>query len=40
MIRTLAVIVLVALVQLVPAPSFAQSCPDTHYPCGNACCSK
>jgi hypothetical protein len=39
MIRALFVMVLVALVQLFPAPSFA-SCPDTHYPCGNACCSK
>lgn len=39
MIRILAVIVLGALVQLVATPSFA-SCPDTHYPCGNACCSK
>ncbi len=38
MIRILAVIVLSALVQLVPSPSHA--CPDTHYPCGNACCSK
>lgn len=40
MIRILAMIVLSALVQLHPTPSHAQGCPDTHYPCGNACCSK